>query len=138
MRNLQSLSIGELRARANDKHINSSDPIGMDKITTIHRSKQPRRPHYIEEWAEVRGLSLADIARELEADKSVVSRWFSGTSPGLEYQARLAALFHLDDPEMLFRHPNEDWFARFMRRLTPDKRERAKEVLRAMFTHEAA
>jgi len=24
----------------------------MSKVTSIHPSKQPRRPHYIKEWAE--------------------------------------------------------------------------------------
>ncbi len=64
----------------------------MSEITSIHKSKQPRRPHYIAEWAELRGLTQADLARELGADKSVVSRWFNGTSPSQEWQERLAEL----------------------------------------------
>ena len=38
--------------------------LAMSEITLIHASKQPRRPHYIEAWAELRGLSQADIARD--------------------------------------------------------------------------
>ncbi|MDX3927653.1 MAG: helix-turn-helix domain-containing protein [Shinella sp.] len=76
------------------------------EISTIRCSKQPRRPHYIAEWAEAQELTQADLARELGADKSVVSRWFNGTTPGVEWQERLAALFHCE-PESLFRHPDE-------------------------------
>lgn len=61
-------------------------------ITRIHKGKQPRRPHFIQEWAEKRGLSNTDLAREIGADKSVISRWYSGTSPSVEYQEKLAAL----------------------------------------------
>lgn len=101
-------------------------------VTSIHRSKQPRRPHYIEAWAEVRGLSQADIARELGADKSVISRWFSGSTPSVEYQERLAALFECE-PESLFRHPNDDWLARFFANRTKEEVERMKMMLEAAF-----
>jgi hypothetical protein len=42
----------------------------MDANESIHASKQPRRPHYIPEWAEKRGLTQAGLSRELGADKS--------------------------------------------------------------------
>ena len=84
----------------------------MAKVTRIHQSKQPKRPHFIAEWAEKRGLTQADMAHELDTDKSNVSRWFSGTSPGVKSQAKLAALFHCE-PDDLFRHPDEDWIKRF-------------------------
>ena len=32
-------------------------------VTQIHKSKQPRRPHFVKEWADVRGLSQADPPR---------------------------------------------------------------------------
>jgi transcriptional regulator with XRE-family HTH domain len=105
---------------------------GMAKPVQIHRSKQPRRPHYIEEWAEKRNLAQADLARELGADKSVVSRWFSGTSPSLDWQERLAALFHVER-EALFRHPDEDWLARKLRRHTKEERERIIKMVEAAF-----
>lgn len=59
----------------------------------IHASKQPKRPHFLPEWAEKRGFRQADLARELNADKSLISRWFSGATPSETWQARLAALF---------------------------------------------
>lgn len=104
----------------------------MSEITTIHKSKQPRRPHFIPEWAEARQLSQADLARELEADKSVVSRWFSGTTPGVEWQAKLAALFHCE-PDALFRHPDDDWLSRFFQNRSREELERMRTMLEAAF-----
>lgn len=104
----------------------------MNEITRIHRSKQPRRPHFIQEWAERRNLSQADLARELDADKSVVSRWFSGTTPGLEWQEKLAGLFHCD-PEALFRHPDDDWVSKFFRDRSQEELERMRTMLEAAF-----
>ena len=107
----------------------------MVKVDRIHRSKTPRRPHFIPEWAERRELSQADLARELEADKSVVSRWFSGTAPGLEWQAKLADLFFgdEDETESLFRHPDDDWLSRFFRGRSLDEIDRIKQTLEAAF-----
>lgn len=83
----------------------------MSNFPKIHANKQPRRPHFIEEWANRRGLRQADLAREIGADKSVVSRWYAGGSPGLDHQERLAALFGVDRDD-LFRHPDDNWIKR--------------------------
>ena len=104
----------------------------MGKIQSIHRSRQPRRPHFIAEWATARGLSQAEMAKKLDADKSVVSRWFSGTTPGLEWQDRLAALFHCE-PEALFRHTDDDWLAKFFQDRSRSEIERMKQVLEISF-----
>jgi transcriptional regulator with XRE-family HTH domain len=104
----------------------------MRKIQSIHRNRQPRRPHFIDAWAAARGLSQADLARELEADKSVISRWFSGTTPGVEWQERLAALFHCE-PESLFRHPDDDWLAKFFEGRSRAEIEKMKQVLEITF-----
>lgn len=109
----------------------------MSDITRIHKGKQPRRPHHIADWAEARGLSQADIARELDADKSVVSRWFSGTTPGEDYQERLAGLFHCSR-EALFRHPDDDWLARFFQDREREEIERIKKTLEAAFPRKVA
>lgn len=106
----------------------------MPKVTSIHKSKQPRRPHYIPEWAAHRGFETqAELAKALEIDKSVVSRWYNGASPGLEHQERLADLFSLEDREQLFRRPEDDWLARFFRDRTAEEKERARKVLEAAF-----
>lgn len=104
----------------------------MSEITRIHKGKQPRRPHFIPEWAEARSLTQADLARELGADKSVVSRWFNGTTPGLEWQEKLAALFYCE-PDALFRHPDDDWLSQFFRDRSREELERIKLMLEAAF-----
>jgi len=105
----------------------------MSNVTEIHKGKQPRRPHFIPEWAQARGFhTQADLANELGADKSVVSRWYAGASPGREWQERLAALFHCDR-ESLFRHPDDDWISRFLRGRSREDIERIKRTLESAF-----
>jgi transcriptional regulator with XRE-family HTH domain len=104
----------------------------MGKQPRIHASKQPRRPHFIPEWADRRNLSQADLARELGADKSIVSRWYSGASPGVEWQQRLAALFHCD-PDDLFRSPDDDWLKRFFEDRTPEEIKHIQHSLSVLF-----
>lgn len=109
----------------------------MPNVTRIHKSKQPRRPHFIEEWAIHRGFDQqADLAAELDADKSVVSRWYGGTTPGEEWQKRLAALFDCE-PESLFRHPDDDWLARFLKGRDREEIERIKKTLESAFPRKA-
>ncbi|MCZ8100735.1 MAG: helix-turn-helix transcriptional regulator [Burkholderiales bacterium] len=95
-------------------------------------NRQPRRPHFIREWADARGFKQADLANEVGADKSVVSRWFNGTTPGVEWQLKLAALFGCE-PQSLFSHPEEEWFKRFLAKRTPNEIERIKTMLMAAF-----
>lgn len=104
----------------------------MERLHRIHRLRQPRRPHFIPEWAEQRGWSQAELAKALEADKSVVSRWFHGTTPGEEWQEKLAALFEVD-PESLFRHPDDDWLSRFLQGRSQEEVERIKRTLESAF-----
>lgn len=110
---------------------------GMPNVTHIHRSKQPNRPHYVAEWAELRGYKQADIARELGADKSVVSRWWSGSTPSLEWQEKLAALFKCER-ESLFRHPDDDWLRRFFDQRSREEIERIKATLEVAFPLKSA
>lgn len=100
--------------------------------TQIHQRKTPQRRHYIVEWAHKRSMRKAEVARETGADKGLVSRWFSGTVPGPEYLEKLGALFGTD-AEGLFRHPDEDWIAKFFRDRTDAERERARELLDLAF-----
>ena len=104
----------------------------MTKVSKIHASKQPRRPHYIEEWASRRQMTQADLARELGADKSLISRWYSGSTPGVEWQQALADLFHVD-AESLFRHPDDDWLKRFFQGRSDEEIDRIKRSLEVTF-----
>lgn len=108
-----------------------------DDVTMIHKGKQPRRPHYIQAWAESRNLRPVDLATELGADKGSVSRWYAGASPGIEWQEKLAALFHIE-PESLFRHPDDDWWTRFFADRSRDEIERMKATLEAAFPRKKA
>lgn len=109
----------------------------MENVVSIYGQKQPRRPHHIADWAALRGMSQTDIAVEIGADKSVVSRWFNGTSPGIEWQEKLAALFGCER-ESLFRHPDDDWIAQFLKDRRKDEVERIKATLEAAFPRKSA
>ena len=105
----------------------------MNEIIPIRQMKQAHRPHFIEEWAEHRGYkNQAALAKALDIDKSLVSRWYRGATPGLEKQEILAALFHCER-ESLFRHPDEDWIARFFRNRSKDEIDRIKQTLELTF-----
>ncbi len=66
------------------------------------------------------------------ADKSVISRWYGGATPGEEWQTKLADLFGCDR-EGLFRHPDEDWLTKFFRNRSKEEVERMKKMLEAAF-----
>lgn len=132
MRNLQQKSTRIVAQGANDRVARNGYRFGMAEITTIHAGKQPNRPHFIPDWAERRGLSQAELGRELGADKSVVSRWFKGSTPSLDWQLRLAALFGVER-ESLFRHPDDDWLARFFRGRSLEEIEKMKQMLELAF-----
>ncbi len=105
-------------------------------MSRIHRGKQPRRPHFIPEWAERRQLTQTELAGLLGADKSVVSRWYGGATPSEEWQVKLADLFGCER-DGLFRHPDDDWMSRFLRGRSADEMERVKIVLEATFPKKA-
>lgn len=104
----------------------------MNNPPAIHANKVPIRIHFIVEWAEKRQLKQADIVREIGADKGLVSRWFDGTVPKAEYLEKLAEMFGTD-VHGLFRHPDDDWLARFFRDKTEEQRDKAIQMLRIMF-----
>lgn len=105
----------------------------MSNTTKIHQGKTPIRIHFIEEWAEKRGLRQKDIVSELDVDKGLVSKWFNkGVLPGPEYLERLAALFGTD-VHGLFQDPEDDWLAKFFRDKTEEQKEKAIQMLKIMF-----
>lgn len=104
----------------------------MSNITRIHSDKTPQRIHFIPEWAEKRHLKQVDVVREIGADKSLVSKWFKGTLPKPEYLEQLAGLFGTNI-QGLFRHPDDDWLAKFFYDKTEEQKEKAISMLKLMF-----
>lgn len=102
-------------------------------LPKIHAGKQPRRPHFIKEWAEKRGYKdQASFAAALGIDKSLVSRWYDGSSPA-EGSQEMLALFFECEREALFRHPDDDWIARFLKGRDKDEIQRIKDTLERAF-----
>lgn len=107
----------------------------MSNIAEVFQTKQGRRPHYLRAWAEFRHKKPADIIRDTGADKSLVSRWFDDekpTTPSPKWIEILSGYFETE-PEGLFRHPDEDWFARFFAGRKRDEVERMKATLETAF-----
>lgn len=103
----------------------------MTQIHKIHGGKTPVRIHYIREWAAKRNLKQSDFVKNIDVDKSTVSRWFAGTLPKEEHLIALAG-FLSTEVTSLFRHPDDDWLAKFFRDKTDEQREQAIRVLRAL------
>lgn len=113
----------------------------MTNVIHIHGKKQGHRPHYVIEWAELRGLRQADIIEAIGVDKGIVSRWFSGSTPSREYQIQLAGLFtgeESPDPDTIFRHPDDDWMRRFLRGRDKEEIARIKATLEFHFSSKIA
>lgn len=106
----------------------------MSNIDKIHGNKTPQRIHFIPEWAEKRGLKQADIARELDVEKGLVSKWFRGTLPKFDYLERLSSLL-ATDVSGLFRHPDDDWLSQFFKDKTEEQKEQAIDMLKLFFKH---
>lgn len=104
----------------------------MPGIPNILPSKQPRRPHHIQDWAAKLGLNQAQLVAQIGADKGLVSRWYTGSSPGFKWQGKLAAFFKCDR-EALFRHPDEDWMLRFFQGRNREEIDRIKHTLEVAF-----
>lgn len=94
--------------------------------------RQVARPHHIRAWAELHGMNQAALAEKLGADKSLVSRWFKGTSPGPLWQKKIADLFGIK-PEHIFRHPDDVWFSQFKEGRSPEEMQRIRRMLEEGF-----
>jgi hypothetical protein len=135
---MQPLSTGAVEFFGNDGPGCAGIALHMAATPRIHKDKTSRRKHYVPEWAEVRQLTQADIVKATGADKGTVSRWFSGNTPQDHYLDALAGCLSLDDREALFRHPDDDWMARFLRGRSAEERERIKTLLEMAFPKKVA
>ncbi len=109
----------------------------MARLVRIHQGKTPPRIHYIAEWAALRQIKRSQIIKDLGVDKGTVSRWFNGSLPLEKHLIPLAELLAAPEPASLFRHPDDDWIARFFRERQADERERAIRMLDAAFPRRA-
>ena len=123
---------------ANDEGIPTAIRLRMPATKRKPKPQVPHRLHFIPEWAEKRNLKQAEIVQETGADKGTVSRWFSGNMPQDKYLDALAACLALDDVEALFRHPDDDWMARFLRDRSDEEKERIRAMLLAAFPKKVA
>lgn len=116
-------------------------PVNTHGLATIYGKRQPRRPHYLREWVERREFETdAAFAEAVGADKSVVSRWLdedNPSTPGPEWQLKLGIFFgDQDDPADIFRHPDDDWIAKFFRDRRPEEIEHIKKSMETTFPPE--
>lgn len=108
----------------------------MSKLDKIRPNKQPRRPHFIQKWAESRNLKPGQLAKHLNVDKGLVSRWYGGASPSESSQAKLAAFFQIPK-EALFRDPEDEWILELIRGRTSDEKERIRIMIEAAFPRQS-
>jgi transcriptional regulator with XRE-family HTH domain len=111
----------------------------MVNILKLHKtknaknpSKQPRRPHYVSEWAALRGWNQAELAKRAGVDPSQVSRWLDGASPGTDAQEKLAKALDID-PADIFHHPDDVWFRLFTKGRNPDEVAHIKKSIETIF-----
>lgn len=108
-------------------------PLREEPIPQIHAGETPVRIHYIVERAKRLGLKQVDLVRELGVDKGTVSKWFDGGLPDSKNIRRLAAVLQCQEPSEIFRHPDDDWMSRLLRRSNTDQKAQIKRMLEAGF-----
>jgi transcriptional regulator with XRE-family HTH domain len=111
----------------------------MAKVTRIHTDKEGCRIHYLREWLERRGTSQAALVEFLatnvdeKTNKGTVSKWCGGGLPSQKYLKPIADFLGLEEPAEIFRHPDEDWMARFFADRPKDELRRMVETMKAAF-----
>jgi len=86
--------------------------------------------HYIGEWMEHRGKSVADMVEALDlSTPSQVYRWLKGQKPQNDMLIRIAAFLEADPPEALLRHPLDDWMTRFFQGRSEDEKRAIVEMM---------
>lgn len=122
---------------ANDVRGAPCNALQMARTTRIHTDKRPMRIHFIKEWAEHRHLRPADLVEATGADKSTVSRWFSGKLPTDKHLLALAELYQVDVPS-LFRDPHDDWMVEFFQNRNLEEIKRIRAMVEAAFPKKVA
>lgn len=115
----------------------------MSNVRRIHQRKQPVRRHYLGEWLEALNMTPTDLLNALndpdrsmeftEIDKSQVYRWLKGQLPQPAQQLRIAEALHMESPETLLRHPDDDWFRAFIEGRSSEEVDKMKQMLAIAF-----
>jgi hypothetical protein len=124
---------------------NPKEMTGNEKpVSKIHQQKTPNRPHFINEWLEMREMDAMDLLRILNegdtslpaVDKSQVYRWLKGQLPQAAMQKRIAGALEIcdvetnePDPSGLLRHPDLDWIARRIQQSDPEDVKKLKTIV---------
>lgn len=109
----------------------------------IYQNRKTFRRHYLREWLAEREMTAPELVKALNEpdnesyiDKAQVYRWIKGQLPQHRMQMRIAAALSLTDPEsgepipeLLMRHPAEDWIARKLRGRSEEEIERARQAI---------
>lgn len=116
--------------------------LGLGYHSLMARPKRPPsesrlRLHFINEWADKRQMSQAEIADSLQVDPSTVSRWFEGGLPSEAMLPRIVAMFGIELDE-LFRMPGDDWLLRFFHKRNKEEKQRIKDALEKLFPDKIA
>lgn len=98
-----------------------TNPYGQ---THVYAGRQPGRPHYVKQLMERRGFkTYAEFAKQIGADKSMVTRWLDEdhpTTPGKVWARRLGVFFgSKDEPVDIFSDPNVERLRQFLHGLEP-------------------
>ena len=138
LQNMQPWSRRSVADHANDEGMPAAIQLRMAATKRKSKPQVAHRLHFIPEWAEKRNLKQAEIVEETGADKGTVSRWFSGNMPQDKYLDALVSCLAVEDVEALFRHPDDDWIARFLGDRSDEEKERIRAILLAAFPKKVA
>lgn len=111
----------------------------MKEIEFTEPNRQPSRPHFIAAWLIMADAQPRELMHFTGADKSLVSRWFNGTSPSKKYQIKIVEFLRMKlhlaslEPDAIFRDPNLEWIAQFVRGRDVDEMKRIRSTLETAF-----
>lgn len=101
-------------------------------IKSKHAKPRRHSKLYLHEWLKKRNLTAEGLAEQLDTSKSVVSKLANGRQQYTqEWLERIAFALNCD-PIALLRDPSHESADDFLAGLTPDERERALKVLKAL------
>lgn len=89
-----------------------------------------RRIHFIAEWAEQLQMRQADIVKQMDTNKSTMSKWFGGTLPSEKNLIKLAKICNLE-PYRLFRHPDDDELLQLLDDKTHEQKQKIIAMIKA-------